>query len=80
MRGNRVTRWLLACGVIGPVLFVVGFLIEEAIRPEPNNVFRGQYRPQGQESCSELAAKTCYRQVTGSDGTDRTCDQSAQLC
>jgi len=53
---------------------------EAGNRFEPNNVLRGQYRPRGQESRSESVAKTCYRQVTGSGGTDRTCDQSAQLC
>lgn len=32
-RRNAVTRWLLAGGVIGPVLFVIVFLVEGATRP-----------------------------------------------
>ena len=44
MLGDRATRWLLTCGVIGPVLFVVAFLIEGAIRPDydPARVFVSQ--------------------------------------
>jgi Protein of unknown function (DUF998) len=34
MTERALTRWLLASGVIGPVLFVVMFLIEGAIRPD----------------------------------------------
>src|SRR5205823_12499417 len=30
---QRDNRWRLACGVIGPPLFVIVFLIEEATRP-----------------------------------------------
>lgn len=31
--GTRLTQWLLAAGVIGPVLFVIALLIEGATRP-----------------------------------------------
>ena len=34
MPGDRATRWLLAGGAIGPVLFVVAFLIEGMIRSD----------------------------------------------
>src|SRR5262245_10444173 len=30
---DRITRWLLAGSVIGPLLFIVVFLMEEATRP-----------------------------------------------
>ena len=44
MLGDRATRWLLAGGVIGAVLFVVAFLVEGAIRPDydPARVFVSQ--------------------------------------
>lgn len=44
MPGDRATRWLLACGVLGPVMFVVAFLIEGMIRPDydPARVFVSQ--------------------------------------
>ena len=44
MLGDRATRWLLACGVMGPLLFVVAFLIEGMIRPDydPARVFVSQ--------------------------------------
>jgi hypothetical membrane protein len=32
-QGDEATRWLLAGGVIGPILFVIAFLIEGATRP-----------------------------------------------
>lgn len=44
MAGDRVTRWLLACGVLGPGLFVVVFLVEGATRPayDPMRTFVSQ--------------------------------------
>ena len=44
MRSDRATRWLLACGVLGPALFVVAFMIEGAIRPnyDPARVYVSQ--------------------------------------
>ena len=44
MTQRASTRWLLAGGVIGPVLLVVLFLIEGAIRPDydPKRVFVSQ--------------------------------------
>jgi Protein of unknown function (DUF998) len=44
MTERALTRWLLACGVIGPVLFVVTFGIAGAIRPgyDPMRVFVSQ--------------------------------------
>ena len=33
MPERRVSRWLLWCGVAGPILFVVAFTVERAIRP-----------------------------------------------
>ena len=44
MVGERATRWLLRCGLIGPVLLVVAFILEGAIRPDydPARVFVSQ--------------------------------------
>ena len=34
MAEQRITRLLLGCGVVGPVLFVLVFLLEGATRPD----------------------------------------------
>lgn len=36
VRSDRLTRALLTCGVVGPTLFIIVFLIEEATRPGYN--------------------------------------------
>ena len=33
-RGDRLTRWLLAAGVVGPLLFVIALFVEGATRPD----------------------------------------------
>src|SRR5207302_3377881 len=35
-KDDRATRWLLAGGVVGPILFVIAFLVEGATRPGYN--------------------------------------------
>jgi Protein of unknown function (DUF998) len=56
--GDRLTRWLLAGGVVGPLSFIVVFLIEGAIRPGysvwRNNVSELALSDQGWEQIANL--------------------------